>query len=151
MINSAKMPKAYSEVYSLINALGDSYINKIPNSIYNTIKIERDINYNPKYESRKTILVNNISYEGLSLISAINLQYWCNDQLEKNKLKEIYSNNTKLENEKYNYDNLFKKPIESEVTQSVALVEYKEKFFSKIVKKIKTFLKKKSYRYGRHF
>ena len=28
MINSAKIPKAYSEVYSLINALGDSYINK---------------------------------------------------------------------------------------------------------------------------
>ena len=142
MINSAKIPKAYSEVYSLINALGDSYINKIPSSIYNTIKVERDINYNPKYESSKSISAKDISYEGLALISAINLQYWCTNQEEKNKLKEIYFNNTKLENEKYNYDNLFKKHVQNEVRESVALVEYKERFFTKIIKKIKSFFKK---------
>lgn len=142
MINSAKMPRAYSEIYSLINALGDSYINKIPTSIYNTIKIERDTNYNPKYESSKSISAKDISYEALALISAINLQYWCVDQLEKNKLKEIYSNNTKLEYEKYSYDNLFKKPVQDETVKPVALVEYKEKFFTKIINRIKGLLRK---------
>lgn len=142
MINLAKIPRAYSEVYSLINALGDIYINKIPNTIYNTIKNERDINYNPIYEANKPISNQNISYEGLTLISAINLQYWCVNQEEKDELKQIYLSNTKLENEKYNYDNLFKKPMQEKNAEPVALVEYKESFFTKIIQKIKNFFKK---------
>lgn len=38
MINSAKIPRAYSEVYSFLNVLGNYYINKIPDAIYDTIK-----------------------------------------------------------------------------------------------------------------
>lgn len=141
MINLAKIPRAYSEVYSLINALGESYINKVPNTIYNIIKNERDVNYNPKYEDNKTISNQDISYEGLALISAINLQYWCVNQKEKDELKQIYVNNTKLKNEKFGYDNLFKKPMQEKIVEPVALVEYKERFFTKIIKKIKSFLK----------
>ncbi len=64
MINVAKIPQAYSEVYSLINALGERYVNKIPKAIYNTLKEERDINYNPIYEANKPISNQDISYEG---------------------------------------------------------------------------------------
>lgn len=141
MINVAKIPQAYSEVYSLINALGERYVNKIPKAIYNTLKEERDINYNPIYEANKPISNQDISYEGLVLISAINLQYWCNNQLEKENLKDIYINNTKIEKEKFSPDNLFKHSEQKENVISKALVEYKEGFFTKFINKIKKIFK----------
>ena len=146
MISSVQLPKAYSEVYSFINALGDSYIAKIPTSIYNTIKENRDINYNPKFDANQKITKDMISQEGLSLIAALNLQYWCEDENEKINLKQTYVNNTKQEDEKYSYDNLFKhkKNETIEVTdeqesipKETSLVEYKESLFVKIINKIK--------------
>jgi len=143
MINSVKMPRAYSEVYNLINALGDSYVNKIPTSIYNTLKTKRDTNYNPKYEKDQVITDKDISYEGLALISAINLQYLCDNSLEKDELKKIYINNTELENKKFSYNNLFKHSNKNQNVVSVALVEYKQGFFTKIINKIKNLVKRR--------
>ena len=105
MIGTANIPKAYSEVYSFLNALGSDYINKIPAQIYNTIKNNRDIGYSPKYDKTQTINEDNISKEALSLISAINLQYWSTCENEKNELKREYINNKMLKddvNEKSN-------------------------------------------------
>lgn len=108
MINSVKIPRAYSEVYSFLNALGTYYISKIPDAVYDTIKENRDENYNPIFNKNESITENNISKEALSLISAINLQYWCHNEDEKKILKEAYINNDNIEKEKYSYDNLFK-------------------------------------------
>ena len=140
MIRTVNISKAYSEVYAFINALGNDYIEKIPIRIYNEIKNNRDSNYNPKFDSNQTIKPGDISQEALALISALNLQYWCTDQEEKNKLKRTYLENTKKENEKYSYDNLFKNKTQTtEQTElpkieknTVAMVEYKESIFTKI-------------------
>lgn len=150
MINSAKFPRAYSEVYSFLNALGNNYIKQIPSSVYNTIKENRDVNYNPVFNSNQKITNDMLSQEAISLIAALNLQYWCKDAEEKKELKQTYINNKKLEEEKYSYDNLFKnnkneaisdttsKEItNNETSESQALVEYKENLFMKIINKIK--------------
>lgn len=141
MINPAKIPRAYSEVYSFINSLGNNYIKKIPELIYNKLKNERDVNYNPIYETNKEISDKDISYEGLVLISAINLQYLCDNPLEKEELKKIYINNTRLRNEEFNYGNLFKRSDKKENTTQNALVEYRDGFFTKFIDKIKSFFK----------
>lgn len=149
MISSKQLPKAYSEVYSFINALGDSYIAQIPTSIYNTIKENRDINYNPKFEASQTVTKGMISQEALSLIAALNLQYWCKDENEKIKLKQTYIENTKKEDEKYSYDNLFKhksnenrKVIngEASIQKATSIVEHKESLWIRILHKIKDML-----------
>lgn len=142
MINSSKIQRAYSEVYSFINALGDNYINKIPKFIYDTLNKERDINYNPTYEANKNISNKEISYEGLALISAISLQYFCDNQLEKDEFKRIYINNTKLKDEKFSYDNLFKRSVKNESITSDALVKYKEGVLTKFINKIRSFFKR---------
>lgn len=136
MISTINIPKAYSEVYSFINTLGNDYINKIPIKVYNTIKNNRDINYNPQFNKSQTIKQGDISQEALSLIAAINLQYWHSDAQEKNDLKKAYLNNTKKEEEKYSYENLFKnrKNEVETMENSVAIVEYKESIFAKIKK-----------------
>jgi len=144
MINIANIPRAYSEVYSFLNVLGNNYISKIPKSIYDTIKNSRDKSYNPKYTDIQNISSETISKEGLSLIAALNLQYWCEDEVQKQELKEIYVNNERKEAEKYN--NVFKedytnKKDDTKKEASTEIIEYKESFFRKLLNKIKEILR----------
>lgn len=145
MINTIKIPRAYSEVYSFINALGDEYKEKIPTKIYNTIRDNRDKEYNPVIKKEYTIKKGMLSHEAITLIAALNLQYWCEDSEEKKILKETYIENTKKEQEKYSYENLFKNnknPIDEEVDipkENVEMIEHKEqkwyqRLFAKILK-----------------
>ena len=69
--------------------------------------------------------------ETLALIAMLNLQYWCKDENEKERLKSIYAENErKYQNElreKYNPDNLFKNKqrVVEEKFEKTAMVEYK--------------------------
>ncbi len=144
MVMEANIPRAYSEVYSFINALGENYIKKIPMKTYNIIKNNRDVNFNPQFQKNQTISSGDLSNEALSLIAALNLQYWCSDPEEKNELKQAYIENTKKEQEKYSYENLFNRRTETvtetetsvnnaeTVNNATSMVEYKESIFTKI-------------------
>lgn len=149
MINIANTSRAYSEVYEFINSLGNEYKNKLPKKIYLTIQDNRDKNYIPKYEINQSVDNNTFSKEALALISALNLQYWCEDVEEKDRLKKVYTENQKLENEKYSYENLFKNNKteeqiqEEKQSENVQMIEYKEEnVFQKVFNKIKEFLYK---------
>lgn len=138
MVSTVKIPRAYSEVYSFINTLGIKYKEKIPNKIYDTIRDNRDKEYNPIYKKEQSLQEGVLSHEALCLLSALNLQYWCDDNEEKNILKQKYIENTKKEQEKYSYDNLFKskqpKVIESTSNEleHTEMIEYKESILTKI-------------------
>ena len=44
-----KTKEIYSEVYQVLNLLGNEYIDKLPTSLINMLKEKREINYNPQY------------------------------------------------------------------------------------------------------
>lgn len=149
MINIANTSRAYSEVYEFINILGNEYKNKLPKKIYLTIQENRDKNYIPKYDVNQRIDSNTFSKEALALISALNLQYWREDVEEKERLKKVYTENQKMENEKYSYENLFKSnKVEEQIQEeqqsdNVQLIEYKEEnVFRKLINKIKNIFKR---------
>ena len=135
----------YSEVYSILNLLGESYIKKLPVSLFNMIKEEKRQDYNPKYDSKINLEQQNMKRETLSMIALFHLNYWCNSDEEKNELKTLFKTNEEKHQaeirEKYNPDNLFKKRStqheEYVVTNEVAMVEYKEPFLKRIFNKIK--------------
>ena len=135
----------YSEVYSILNLLGESYIKKLPVSLFNMIKEEKRQDYNPKYDSEINLEQQSIKRETLSIIALFHLNYWCNSDEEKNELRTLFKTNEKKHQaeirEKYNPDNLFKKHSlqqeESTITNEVAMVEYKEPLFKRIINKIK--------------
>lgn len=135
----------YSEVYSLLNLLGESYIKKLPVSLFNMIKEEKSQDYNPKYDSKINLEQQNIKRETLSMIALFHLNYWCNLDEEKNELKTLFKTNEEKYQaeirEKYNPDNLFKKRSlqqeESTITNELAMVEYKEPLFKRIINKTK--------------
>ena len=135
----------YSEVYSILNLLGESYIKKLPVSLFNMIKEEKRQDYNPKYDSKINLEQQNMKRETLSMIALFHLNYWCNSDEEKNELKTLFKTNEEKHQaeirEKYNPDNLFKKRSlqqeENVVTNEVAMVEYKESIFKRFINKIK--------------
>ena len=88
-----------------------------------------------------------------ALIALLNLQYWCKDEEEKERLKKVYANNeNKYQEElrkKYNPDNIFKNANAETTKEETALVEFKkEKWFEKIVLFIKNLFKKTNKWYG---
>lgn len=141
-----KTQEMYSEVYSVLNMLGDKYIKKLPTSLFNMIVEEKKQDYNPIYDSKKKLEEQNIKRESISMIALFHLNYWCDSEEEKKQLNTLFKSNYDKKQEemreKYNPDNIFKKEEKKEETivqDSIAVVEYKESIFSKILNQIKEF------------
>ena len=106
MVNVKEMSKAYTEVYLFLEILGDEYKNMISTRVYDYIVDGRDKLYNPDIQEG-----NNLSKEALALIAALNLQYWCEDDKEREELKKIYYDNYIIElqgQEENSLEDLFK-------------------------------------------
>lgn len=134
----------YSEVYQVLNLLGNEYVNKLPKSLLNMLEEKRNINYVPKYTDDQPLNKQNIQKETLSIIALLHLNYWCENEEEKKQLRQMFKSNEdryqRELREKYNPDNLFKNNIqESIIKNEVSLVEYKESIFRKLINKIKSF------------
>lgn len=150
-----KTNEIYSEVYSVLNTLGDTYIKKIPIKLFNLIKDQKLDKYNPQYNLDLNLKDQNIKKQSLAMIALIHLNYWCESEEEKIELRKIFrtneENHQKELKEKYNYDNMFKKHItntetfkESENIEEKSLVvkEEKHSIFRTIIDKIKKFFKR---------
>lgn len=82
----------------------------------------------------------------MGIIALLNLQYWCEDENEKQRLKEVYAKNESIYQEmlqvSFNPDDIFKKKnsnIEKKQKriENTQIVEYKESFIKKIIEKVK--------------
>ena len=137
--------KVYSEVYQVLNVLGNEYISRLPKSLYNMLEEKRDITYNPQYNMEITLNRQNINKESLNILALMHYNYWCNNQDEKNELQNILKNNEELHEEnlrkKYNPEDLFKNKKNNytnvDAVNNTAIVEYKENVFRRIINKIK--------------
>lgn len=137
----------YSEVYSILNLLGNNYVSNLPDSLYNMIKQEKLESYNPKYVDTLNLEEQNIKKESIAMIALFHLNYWCNSNEEKEELRKVFKDNedkhqAKLR-EKYNTDNIFKNRYQIKEEQqnatknNAAIIEYKESTFRRILNKIR--------------
>lgn len=137
----------YSEVYNILNMLGESYINKLPKNLYDMIKEEKSESYNPQYILTMNLSEQNIKRDTLAMISLFHLKYWCSSNEEKEELRKKFKTNEDEYQEKlrkkYNPDNIFSNSIqetkleENTIRNQANIVEYKESIFKKIINKIK--------------
>lgn len=138
-----KTKETYSEVYSILNMLGEDYITKLPSKLYNLIKEEKSNEYNPQYDGTIALEQQNITKEALSMIALFHLNYWCDSEEEKQELNNLFNENEEKYQaelrEKYNTDNLFKNRNNNveNIASGQTLVEYKEPLFKRIINKIK--------------
>lgn len=136
--------KAYSEIDEFLGLLNDEQRNKIPQKLREFFREEKDENYIKGINPTEPIKNQNLKEETLGIIALLNLQYWCEDENEKQRLKEVYAKNEKVYQEMlqvaFNPDDIFKKktqPIENEQVENTQMVVYKESFIQKIIGKIK--------------
>ena len=154
----------YSEVYSVLNMLGNAYIAKVPSKLMAYITEVRNKEYNPVYNLEE-FEDQKISKNALTFIDILHLNYSCETAEEKAELAQSLTENGKIKEqellEQYNVD-IFRnnkkekitEPMQSEtaLTQTPeikqndtekALVEKKESAFTKFINKIKRLFKRK--------
>jgi len=141
---SVRTRQAYSEIDEFLGLLSEEQINKIPKKLREFFREEKDENYIKGINPKEPIKNQNLKEETLGIIALLNLQYWCEDENEKQRLKEVYAKNEKVYQEMlqvaFNPDDIFKKktqPIENEQVENTQMVVYKESFIQKIIGKIK--------------
>lgn len=146
---SVNTRQAYAEIDSFIDLLDEYNKNKIPEKLREYFKNEKDEKYIKKINPNQSIQSQKLKEETLALIAMLNLQYWCENEDEKERLKKIYAQNEKkyqdMIQEKYNIDNIFKKNEEiienkQEQKNNMQIVEYKNSVLKRIVNKILNFL-----------
>ena len=147
----------YSEVYGILQALGEKYINKLPKTVLKVITESKEENYNPEYDMSIPLKEQDINRKSLAMIALFHYNYWCETEEDRKKIKNMLEINEekhqKEMQEKYSNDMIFNKvktKIKEETisekvdrfvevsNQSTAnIVEYKQSFFNKIIDKIK--------------
>lgn len=136
--------QAYSEIDEFLRLLSIEQRNEIPQKLRDLFTQEKDSDYRKGIDPTIPIKEQNLKEETLALIALLNLQYWCKDEAEKQRLKSVYSKNEEVYQEtlreKFNPDNIFKKEAtiseDKEETQCLQMVEYKEPLFKRIVNKV---------------
>lgn len=141
--------QAYSEIDEFLELLDEQTRNEIPEKLRQFFKEEKDENYHKGINPDISIKDQNLKRETLALIALLNLEYWCKDEKEKERLKKVYSDNEiKYQEElreKYNPDNLFKNDRkQNEVgvdnnIENVQLMNYKESVVKRVFDKILKF------------
>ena len=140
--------QAYSEVCAVLENMPNEYISKIPKKIIKLFETERLTNYEPNINKSNPLDKNKLSKKAMVIIAMLNYQYWCPNKKVKDDLYKTYlSNNDKYQREiekKYSVDNLFKNNITQvyNEVENVAMVEYKESVFKRIINKIKNIFHK---------
>ena len=136
-----ELSNVLSEVYDILNILGNDYISKIPKSLFEYIKYERNDRKINNFDIEKNIDEQDLSIEAIEFISYLNLQYWSNEEQKMElikKYKENELNYEKMLKEKYNYNNILKNETTKEVVIKEQLVEIKkDNIILKIINKIK--------------
>ncbi len=131
--------QAYSEVDEFLELISNEHRNKIPKKLREFLKEEKDINYIKGINPNVPIKDQELKEETLGIIALLNLQYWCEDENEKRRLKEVYAKNEKIYQEQlqvqFNPNEIFKK--KETIKESVSIVEYKESIIKKLISKIK--------------
>ena len=147
----------YSEVYGILKALGNKYIDKLPKTVLKVITECKEENYNPEYSMSVPLKEQDINRKSLAMIALFHYNYWCETEDERKKFKNMLETNEekhqKEMKEKYSNDKIFNKAttkIEEETISekvdrfvevsnqiTANIVEYKQSFFNKIIDKIK--------------
>ena len=130
--------KAYVEILELINYMGEAHKKKIPSKLLNFFEENKDFNYSFQIDKTNNSEVKIFSDKTIGLLAMLELKYWAKDNEKEVLNKALAENENKYQKkiiEKYNTDNLFKNKISNIIEtgeNSVAMVEYKESFLTKI-------------------
>ena len=148
-MSSLEFSEGVTETLDILNHMDKSYTDKIPKKFKDFLEENKSDSYTPHLDHSKKIKEMNLKEKTKDILATIYMNYWCNAEQKENYIKTLKQNEEKYQEElkeKYNPDNIFKnktqKTIQQEqpVQENVDLVEVKESFFTKFIKKLKGIL-----------
>ncbi len=116
-----KTMRVFSEVYALLDALGDEYIHKLPYKLYQMIDNNRDVSYTPVYDTSSLLSGDGISRESLSMIALFHLNYWCETEEEKKDLQDLFERNEEINKQKRKENNSLQSVLEKNKIEENAI------------------------------
>ena len=133
--------ETYTEVYEMLKLMGEDYIKKLPEELYEYI----EQNIDPSYIHGVSFNIDDIdlSDQAADMITYLNYEYFANEKTKK-ILEDISNSNIENLKEKYDTENMFqRREIKKDtiVTENLELEPVKESFFTKIINKIKSLFK----------
>ena len=149
-MNNKKYCDAMAEMLYYFNGIDENEIKKIPAKLMNYFKDNATKDYVCDFDYNRPLKELNLKDETKALICMIYINYICDNQEKKQKIiSKLNENEIKYQEElkkKYSTENLFKNNIKTSENENnqVALVEYKkDKWYRKIIMKIRKFLRDK--------
>lgn len=139
---------AYAEIDEILNLLEDDYRERVPKKVRDFFKEEKIKDYHPEIDIEKPLIEQNLKRETMVLLAILNLNYWCENEEEKQSFLNELNKNEEEKNEleeKYNPDNLFKKKQDESIQNNLQIIEYKKpNFIQRLLTKIKKFFKREN-------
>ena len=151
-MEQTNIARAYSEVDAILEKMDKANVEKIPIKLRKMFKEEKDVEYQNKIDIYNKVQKKELEPKTLTLLAMLYLNYWCENDEEKNNLIKQYAENDRKSEEetreKYNPNNLFKnkeknkEQIANNSTETSLIIVEKEKWYKKIFNFIKKFIKK---------
>ena len=128
----------YEELYEILSLMDKSTVMKVPIDILNTIKEQRNTEYQTKIDKNDIFNENNVNKETIDLLCYLDYHYWM-DESKKSEVdlirKQRLQEDENKKREQYNPNDLFKKDENTEqILENIintSLAEHKESFFIK--------------------
>lgn len=142
--------QSLKEINTILDFMGNEYIEKLPKKFVRFIKENMDISYEDNINQSTPIDKQPLKNDTKILLSLIYRNYWCDEDKKKQLMEEDANKKREYEKEiyeKYNPDNIFKN--RNKVIEDIKINEDekqllvpKETFFKKLINKIKSFFKR---------
>ena len=142
MIN-IEYANAYAEMLEILKHVSKEDYDKIPKRRIQLFETNANKEYKFTYNPNLTLNEQNVSKRAKAIIAILFRDYWATEKQREKIIAKQNNDRMQIEKnkqERYNSDNLFyhrAKKVENIQNETVSLTEYKETFFSKIIKKIR--------------
>lgn len=133
--------KCCTEILAIINNMSIENSKKIPKELIDAFEANKDNNYDFNLDYSKDLKNQELSPFTIAILNNLYRDYWASEDTRNKIILEEHQKRyeqEKMKREMYNPDNLFKKKNN---TECVAMVEYKENVFKKIINKLKKIFK----------
>ncbi len=140
--------EACTEINEIFEFLDENEVNKVPYELRKIFKDAQSKEYIPNIDSTKPLEKQDLKKKTKDILVELYIKYWCGDEDKKEVdkiLNENYEKKHSKLREKYNPDDIFKSRNKSENCndeKQLALVQYKESVFRKILNKISKLFKR---------
>ena len=142
---SAAYANAMAETLWYLRGIRKEDVNKIPTSVINYLIKYSNKDYKCNFDYNASMEDMHLLDETKVLITSICYSYWCDDEIEKAKLREILQKNEKAydiwQRELYDPNKIFEKNNQSQVDKAkeeqALAIKQKENLFTKMINRIR--------------